>query len=188
MDAISLLKADHDKVEDLFKKFEEHTDRAHKTRESLVEKMIEELSIHAAIEEQLFYPAVRRAVPDADSEVLEGLEEHNIVKWTLAALEGLSAEDERFVARVTVLMENVRHHVEEEEGDLFPQIKKAMSSEALEELGEQLKDAKALAPTHPHPRSPDEPPFNLIAGMAAGVADKAVDKVRETADKAFSRS
>lgn len=185
MDAIALLKADHETVEGLFKKFEEHTDRAHKTRESLVEKMIEELSIHAAIEEQLFYPAARRAVPDAESEVLEGLEEHNIVKWTLAALDGLDPEDERFVARVTVLMENVRHHVEEEEGDLFPKIEKAMSAEELTDLGEHLKDAKKLAPTHPHPRSPDEPPFNLIVGTAAAVADKAVDKVKETADKAL---
>lgn len=186
MDAISLLTADHETVEGLFKKFESSGDRAYKTRRSLVDKMTEELSIHAAIEEQFFYPAARDAVRDAEGDVLEGLEEHNIVKWTLAALEGMDPQDERFLARVTVLIENVRHHVEEEEGDLFPKVKKAMSTEQLADLGEQLKEAKKLAPTRPHPRSPDEPPFNLIAGTAAAVADKAQGKVRETIGKVMN--
>ena len=88
------------------------------------------LSKHAAIEEQVFYPEVRRAVSSLGDEVLEALEEHHVVKWTLSELEGMTPEDERFQAKVTVLMENVRHHVREEERDLFPQVRKAMSCSA----------------------------------------------------------
>lgn len=187
MQATALLRADHDTVETLFKKFESTGPRAHKTRRSLVDKMIEELSIHAAIEEQIFYPTVRDAVPGADAEVLEGLEEHNIVKWTLAALEDLEPTDERFVARVTVLIENVRHHVKEEEGDMFPKVRDALSQSDLENLGERLNEAKATAPKRPHPMSPDEPPFNLIAGPAAALADSAVKRVKDAAERVRHR-
>ena len=80
-----------------------------KRRRQTVDKMIEGLSRHAAIEEQVFYPQVRRSLPDATPEVLEALEEHHIVKWTLSELEGMESTDERFGAKVTVLIESVRH-------------------------------------------------------------------------------
>src|SRR5205807_6075539 len=112
------------------------------------------LSIHAAIEEQVFYPAVREAAPDEKDLVLESLEEHHIVKWVLSELDGMVPSDERFTAKVTVLIENVRHHVEEEEGELFPEVRKAMKRKELEELVQALEAAKKVAPTHPHPRTP----------------------------------
>ena len=85
--------------------------------------MIVALSVHAAIEEQVFYPEVRRAAPSLDDEVLEALEERHIVKWTLAELDSMTPKDERSQAKVTVLVESVRHHVREEERDLFPQVR-----------------------------------------------------------------
>src|ERR1700751_2635712 len=126
MDAVTLLRNDHKTVEALFKKFEKAGPNAHKTKQDLVEKIIEELSIHAAIEEQVLYPAARQAVPDATEEVLESLEEHHIVKWVLSELDRMDPDDERFTPKVTVLIEAVRPHVKEEEGQLFPELRKAM--------------------------------------------------------------
>ena len=173
MDAITLLKNDHKTVEGLFKKFEKAGPNAKKTKAQLAEQIIEELAVHAAIEEQVFYPAIREAVPDTEETVLESLEEHHIVKWVLSELDGMSPEDERFDAKVSVLIENVRHHVEEEEQEMFPEVRKAIGRKAMNELGDALEMAKKAAPTRPHPRTPDEPPGNLVVGTIAGVADKA---------------
>src|SRR3954466_2376401 len=189
MDAITLLKNDHKAVEALFKKFEKAGSNAHKTKRDLVDKIVEELSIHAAIEEQLFYPAVRDIDGVTDT-VLESLEEHHVVKWTLSELDGVDPEAERCTAKVTVLMESVRHHVEEEEGDLFPKVRDAMGRKALGELGDAMEKAKKAAPTRPHPKAPDTPPGNIVAGTAAGVVDKVRKAGRDatkTATKAASR-
>lgn len=168
MDAITLLRTDHKAVESLFKEFEKTGDRADTTRRRLVERMIEALSVHATIEEQLFYPAVRHSVPDQESMVLESIEEHHVVKWLLSELEGRQPEDERFEPKVTVLIEMVRHHVQEEETDLFPQVRQAMGRKQLSELGDSMAKAKDVAPRHPHPRSPDTPPGNIAVGAVAG--------------------
>jgi hemerythrin superfamily protein len=184
MDAITLLKQDHRTVEELFKKFESSGPRAKKSKRSLVEKMIRELSIHAAIEEQIFYPAVREEDPDETSEVLEALEEHGVAKWLLSELEGMSPDDERFDAKVSVMMENVRHHVREEEKAMFPEVRKAMDRAMLKELGDRLAVAKKTAPTRPHPRSPDTPPGNLVAGAAAAMFDTARDAGKRAVDRA----
>ena len=111
-DAISMLKDDHKTVERLFKRFEKAGDRAHVEKREIVDRIIEELSVHAAIEEQLFYPVARATVPGTEDIALESLEEHHIVKWVLSELETMTPEDERFDAKVTVLIENVRHHVQ----------------------------------------------------------------------------
>ncbi|HEX2024106.1 MAG TPA: hemerythrin domain-containing protein [Acidimicrobiales bacterium] len=187
MDAIAMLRADHREVERLFKQFEKAGPNAHATRRQIVDKIIQELSVHAVIEEQVFYPAVREAVPDTEDVVLESLEEHHIVKWTLAELEDMDPEHERFVAKATVLMESVRHHVEEEEGELFPQVREVLKRKRLEEVGEAMAKAKEVAPTRPHPRAPDTPPGNLVAGAGAAVVDKAKDAVKKAA-KSSSRS
>jgi hemerythrin superfamily protein len=181
MNAITLLKNDHKTVEDLFKRFEKLGPRAVKSKQDIVERIIRELSVHAAIEEMLFYPAIRAAVEqgDVDEMVLESLEEHHIVKWVLSELDGMSAEHERFDAKVTVLVENVRHHVEDEETELFPQVNKLLGRQRLDELGDAMAKAKKTAPTHPHPRSPDEPPGNLVAGAGAALVDKALDAGRK---------
>lgn len=183
MDAITLLTDDHRSVEKLFKEYEQAGDRAHKTKRRLVDSMIEELSVHAAIEEQIFYPAVRSAVPGAESDVLEDLEEHHVVKWMLSELEGMDPEAERFEAKVTVLVENVRHHVKEEEGDLFPQVRQGIDKTHREDLGHALGEAKKVAPKRPHPRSPDAPPANLVAGLVSG----GIDRAREAGEEMVRR-
>lgn len=178
MDAITLLKKDHETVEKLFKRFEKTGDRALAERRKIVDRIIEELSVHAVIEEQLFYPVTRATVEDLDDDiVLESLEEHHVVKWLLDELEKMDPAHERFKAKVTVLIENVRHHVEEEEGDYFPQVRAALGRNDLNELGDAMAEAKKTAPTHPHPKAPDTPPGNVVAGAASGVVDRVADTV-----------
>src|SRR4051794_16938131 len=135
MDAISMLKADHKTVEALFKRFEKAGDRAHTEKRALVDRIVEELSLHAAVEEQVFYPVARATVPKTDSVVLESLEEHHVVKWLLSELETMSPQAERFDAKVSVLIENVRHHVKEEEKTFFPMVRNSLGRGALDELG-----------------------------------------------------
>lgn len=176
MDAITLLKQDHKAVEKLFKQFEKTTQPAQQRR--LAQQVIKELSVHAAIEEMVFYPAVRDRVPKAEDTVLESLEEHHIVKWVLSELDDMKPDHERFKAKMTVLMENVRHHVEEEESELFPEVRSVIKRKELGELGDAMEKAKKGAPTKPHPRAPDAPPGNLVAGPAAGMVDKAKTNVK----------
>jgi hemerythrin superfamily protein len=147
-DAIVLLKNDHKTVEQLFKKFEQAGDSG-ATKRKLVDSIIEELIVHAFIEETVFYPAAREAVPETTDHVLESIEEHHVVVWMLSELTGLSPEAENFDAKVTVLIENVRHHVQEEEQDWFPQVRKAMGRKRLQELGERMIAAKSEAPRDP---------------------------------------
>lgn len=188
MDGITLLRQDHKTVEGLFKKFEKAGAGAFKAKRQLVDRIIEELAVHAVVEEQVFYPAVREAVPDTEETVLEALEEHHIVKWTLKELDDMDAEHERFEAKVTVLIESVRHHVEEEEGELFPEVRKALGRKRLGEIGDAMEKAKKVAPTHPHPRAPDTPPGNVVAGAAAAPVDKARQAGKKAAKKTAKRA
>jgi hemerythrin superfamily protein len=172
MDAITLLKDDHRTVEQLFKRFEQAGDRAHVQKRQIVDRIIEELSVHAAIEEQVFYPVARATVPETEHIALESLEEHHVVKWLLSELADMDPAHERFEAKVTVLIENVRHHVEEEESDFFPKVRKQLGRNELADLGETLAGAKKTAPTKPHPRVPDAGPANAVAGAINGVVDQ----------------
>ena len=183
-----MLRQDHKEVERLFKQFEQAGPKAHVRKRQIVDRIIKELSVHAAIEEQVFYPAIRESVPDTDDEVLESLEEHHIVKWTLSELEAMDPEHERFEPKTAVLMESVRHHVSEEETELFPQVRAALGRKRLAELGEVMAAAKEAAPTRPHPKAPDTPPGNLVAGAGAAVLDKARDAVSKRAGAAKKKA
>ncbi|HEX2032097.1 MAG TPA: hemerythrin domain-containing protein [Actinomycetota bacterium] len=173
MNAIDLIVQDHREVEELFAELEEGDG----DRTALVQDVIRELSIHAAIEEQFLYPAMRRSLPDGDQLVEEALDEHQEAKEVLAELDGMEEEDPDFDARVRTLIQDVRHHVEEEEGELLPKIRTALSDSELEEMGERMERAKAVAPTRPHPRAPSTPPGVMVAGAVAGVVDRARDAV-----------
>jgi hemerythrin superfamily protein len=175
VDAITMLKDDHKTVEALFKRFEKAGDKAHAEKRDVVDRIIEALSVHASIEEQLFYPVARATVPGTEDIALESIEEHHIVKWVLSELDSMTPEDERFDAKVTVLIENVRHHVKEEEQEFFPMVRGELGRNALGELGAAMVAAKKTAPTRPHPRSPDTPPANLVTSPTAGVADRIGD-------------
>jgi len=181
MDALALLKKDHQNVEKLFARFEKNPSKA------IADKFVRELSIHAAVEEQLFYPAIRKAaeenkLEEADDKVLEALEEHHVAKWVLSEIEKLDEDDERFEAKCMVLIESVRHHVKEEEGELFRSVRRLMKRNQLAELGRLMQKAKKIAPTRPHPRAPDEPPGNLLAGGMAAVMDKGRDMIKGLAN------
>jgi hemerythrin superfamily protein len=148
-DAIVLLKDDHKTVEKLFKQFEKAGENALAEKRKLVDSMIEELTTHTYIEEEIFYPAARAAAPETKDHVLESVEEHHVVVWMLSELAKLDPSDETFDAKVTVLTENVRHHVEEEEQEWFPEVRKAMGRKQLQELGERMLAAKSKAPSDP---------------------------------------
>jgi hypothetical protein len=105
MDALTLLKADHEAVEAKFARFEALGPRARKSKAAVVADVIEALSVHAAIEEQVLYPAVRERLTDEEGQVLEALEEHHVVKRTLSELDGMNPDHERFDAKFTVLIE-----------------------------------------------------------------------------------
>lgn len=141
MNAFDLLKQDHEKVSGLFEKLDETTERAIKTREELFSRLNRELDVHARIEETIFYPAIVEA--DETREItLEGIEEHNVVKQLLEELASLPKESEQWTAKLTVLKENVEHHVEEEEGEMFKKARKVLSKEQVEDLGAQMEAAK----------------------------------------------
>jgi hemerythrin superfamily protein len=180
VDAIQLVKKDHRAVEKLFEDFEraEKAERQADMKRA-VRGIVRELSVHAALEETLLYPALRSAAPDVEDDVLEGLEEHHLVKITLRELDEMSPKEERYAAKVTVLIESVRHHVKEEESELLPALRKALAPAELRELGARMAKAKKTAPTRPHPAAPDTPPGNLVAGAVAAAYDRTRDALRD---------
>ena len=149
MDAIVLLKDDHKSVEALFKQFEKaHKERSGE-RKAIVEKVLTMLTQHAYIEEEIFYPTARKAVPETEEHILESVEEHHVVAWLLSELANLDPADETYDAKMMVLIENVRHHVKEEENEWFPEVRKAMGRKELQALGAKMEAAKADAPSDP---------------------------------------
>lgn len=178
MDAIEVLTADHRRVEELFTSFEQAGPRAAKTKRRIVDELIEALSVHASIEETVFYPAVRHADPTLGDQILESLEEHHGAKTFLAELERMAPQAERFDAKVKVLTEQIRHHVAEEESELFPAVRRVFDDDELDSLGEALVHAKEVVPNRPHPHQPDTPPFNVLLGLPVAVADRVIGAAR----------
>ena len=143
MNAFTLLKTDHEKVARILASIEETTERAVKGRDELFTRLKEELDLHAKIEEEIFYPALEEA--EVTREVtLEAYEEHRLVKQMLAELESEPKDTEQWTAKFTVLKENVEHHVEEEEGEMFKKARKILSEDEIEELGNRLQAAKRV--------------------------------------------
>jgi hemerythrin superfamily protein len=179
---LSVMKSDHQQVEELFRAFEKAGTSAHKTKQRLVDQMVEVLSLQTAAEEEVVYPVARRDVPRGKDAVLEALEEHQVVKWELLELSRTKPSDERFDAKVKVMMANVRRHVREEERHMFPALRTAIDRERLVEMADQLRSAREHLPTHPHPRMPDEPPMSVVAGTVTSVIDRVRDSVRKSTD------
>ena len=141
-DAIDLLKQDHREVEALFKEFEQLEDDVEAAAQ-VIETACTELTIHDRIETEIFYPAVREAAEKEEIEDMldEAEVEHETVRELIAKLEGMGAADEKRKAHFTVLTEYVKHHVKEEEKEMFPKLKKLKSLD-LEGLGDQMKERK----------------------------------------------
>jgi hemerythrin-like domain-containing protein len=140
MNAFTLLKADHKKVAGILEKLDSTTERGVKTREELFTQLKTELDVHTRIEETIFYPALAEADETRDI-TLEAFEEHRLVKQLLSELESMPKDDEQWTAKFTVLKENVEHHVEEEEGEMFAKARKVLGEEA-ETLGTRMEKAK----------------------------------------------
>lgn len=140
MDALKLLKADHDKVKHLFEQAESAADE--KKKRTLFDDIKTELETHSRIEEEVFYPAMEKHEELKDL-VLESIEEHKQVKTLLREMDSLKSDSEKFEPKLSVLMENVKHHAEEEEEEkMFPKVRNICSASDLEDLGQQLEDAK----------------------------------------------
>ena len=142
MDAIDMLKADHQKVKELFRQYEAAGERAYRKKKGIAEEVCTEITIYSRLEVELFYPAVKKQKDkDGKDVVAESIEEHHVITTLIAELKELDPQDERFDAKFSVLTENVEHHIEEEDGELFPEAEDVLG-EAMDELGTQMKERK----------------------------------------------
>ena len=151
-DAIVLLRNDHKEMRKLFKAFQNAGDDDTGRKGDLVKDIIEALTVHTYLENEVMYPEVRKLLPDLEDDVLESYEEHHVADLLCAELSAMAPDDERFDAKTTVLIENVIHHVEEEEQDWFPKVREGLSRKQLQELGARMIDMREKAP-----RSPAQP-------------------------------
>lgn len=140
-DAIELLEKDHETVKKLLQRGDGTTENAVKTRTDLFTKIKKEMDVHEAIEEEIFYPALKKH-PKAKEIVLEGYEEHHVVDLIMGELGETAVEDEQWSAKFAVMKENIEHHIEEEEGDMFEKARSVFSSEELESLGQRMQERK----------------------------------------------
>jgi hypothetical protein len=141
LDALKLLKDDHDKVKKLLEEGDSTTERAVKTRAELFAKIKSELQVHEAIEEEVLYPALKEHA--ATKEIaLEAYEEHHVVDVIVGELEATPVDDEAWAAKFTVMKENLEHHIEEEEDEMFKQARKVMDASELDELGARMAARK----------------------------------------------
>jgi hemerythrin-like domain-containing protein len=148
-DAIVLLKQDHKEIRRLFREFEKAGDGAEKRKGKLVDQILEALTVHTYLENECMYPRVRELLPDLEDDVLESYEEHHVADVLCAELAAMDPGDERFDAKTTVLIENVTHHIEEEEQDWFPQVRAGLSRKQLQEIGARMIELRDKAPRRP---------------------------------------
>jgi len=136
--AIAMLKEDHDTVKDLFKRFEETNGPA--TKAKIVAEALMALKVHATVEEELFYPAVRQSIEDEEGIMDEADEEHHVAKVLIAELEKMTGDEDHWEAKFKVLAESVRHHIKEEEGEMFKEARK--TDVDFHALGSQMAELK----------------------------------------------
>jgi len=148
-DAIVLLREDHNEIRRLFKRFEKAAEDATDTKGEIVEGIIELLTVHTYLENEVMYPEVRRLLPDLEDDVLESYEEHHVADLLVLELASMEPDAERFDAKVTVLIENVTHHMAEEEDDWFPKVRSGLGRKQLQELGARMTELRKTAPTRP---------------------------------------
>jgi hemerythrin superfamily protein len=148
-DAIVLLKEDHKEIRRLFREFEEAGGKAVKTKGKVVERILEALTVHTYIENECMYPEVRKLMPDLEDDVLESYEEHHVADILCTELAVMSPDNDHFTAKTTVLIENVTHHMEEEEQDWFPKVRAGLGRKQLQELGARMIEMKKKAPRKP---------------------------------------
>lgn len=148
-DAIVLLKNDHKDILKTFRDFEKAGESAFAAKGKLVDRMIELLTVHTYIENEVMYPRVRELLPELEDDVLESYEEHHVADVLVMELSVMKPDDERFAAKTTVLIESVRHHIEEEEQEWFPKVREGLGRKALQELGADMVESRKTAPRRP---------------------------------------
>ena len=148
-DAIVLLKNDHKEILKSFKDFEKAGENAHAAKGKIVKRIIELLTVHTYIENEVMYPRVRALLPEVEDDVLESYEEHHVADVLVVELAAMKPTAERFTAKTTVLIENVRHHIEEEEQEWFPKVREGLGRKTLQDLGAEMMAAKKKAPRKP---------------------------------------
>ncbi|QYA99981.1 hemerythrin domain-containing protein (plasmid) [Rhodococcus sp. USK10] len=151
-DAIVLLRNDHKEIRKLFRDFRGAGPNARVEKGRIVDAIIEALTVHTYIENEVMYPEVRVFAPDLEDDILESYEEHHVADVLVVELAGMKPEDERFDAKTTVLIENVEHHIDEEEQEWFPKVREELGRKKLQEMGARLLEVKEKAP-----RSPAQP-------------------------------
>jgi len=148
-DAIVLLKEDHKEILKTFKDFENAGENAVVTKGRLVDKIIELLTVHTYLENEVMYPRVRELLPELEDDIDESYEEHHVADLLVVELAAMKPDADRFDAKTTVLIENVRHHIEEEEGDWFPKVREGLGRKQLQEIGAAMLRARDVAPRRP---------------------------------------
>ena len=143
MDVLTLLKQDHDRIKKMLEDGDSTTERGEKTRTEIFERLKTTLVAHEAMEEEVLYPALK-AHPQARELTLEAYEEHHVVDLVLEELEMTPVSDEEWGAKFTVAKENIEHHIEEEEGEMFKMIRQAFSADEREEMGARMAEIQAL--------------------------------------------
>ncbi len=148
-DAIVLLREDHQEIKKLFREFRAAGDTAYATKGRLVKKIIELLTVHTYLENEIMYPRVRALVPEVEDDILESYEEHHVADLLVMELMGMDPDAERFTAKATVLIENVEHHIEEEEEVWFPKVREALGRKKLQDIGTEMLATRPSAPRIP---------------------------------------
>ncbi|GAA2701618.1 hemerythrin domain-containing protein [Nonomuraea recticatena] len=174
-DVIAVLSHDHREVEQMFTELEQLGTADVERRQNLTEKVIIELVRHSVAEEAYLYPAVRDLLPDGNQLADREIAEHAQAEETMKQLERSDAGEAGHAELLARLMAEIRDHIAEEEGELFPRLRDAASAEQLAELGRKVEAIKKIAPTRPHPTAPDTPPGNKLMGPATGLIDRMRD-------------
>ena len=175
LDVVDELMTDHREVRALLDEILTTTDPA--TRRDLADTAITELVRHAVAEEMYVYPAMRKHLPNGEEAVEHDTKEHKELEETMSELEGCDASDPRFVELVQQLKSQMQHHVEDEEGEQFPQLRARVPREELVQMREKVDAAKKVAPTRPHPNSPNNQVFHKLVGPGVGLMDRVRDKL-----------
>ncbi|MGH3760356.1 hemerythrin domain-containing protein [Actinophytocola sp.] len=172
-DLVDTVIADHRAMTALFDDVEASGDARH--RRELVERVIVALVGHSVAEERYLYPTARRVLPDGDEVVEHQLTAHADAERVMRDLSRTDPADPEFARLVHSLIDDVRHHIRAEEGDLLPRLRDACDAAELGELGRKFEQSKRLAPTRPHPAAPNQPPANTILGPGMGLIDRVRD-------------
>lgn len=148
-DAIVVLKDEHKQIRKAFRDFEAAGDRAHAAKGKAVDRIIELLTVHTYLENEVMYPRVRELVPDLEDDILESYEEHHVADVLVTELAAMKPDHDRFTAKTTVLIESVEHHMDEEESEWFPKVREALGRKVLQEIGAEMLEKRKQAPTRP---------------------------------------